>query len=58
MIAPRPSSDNTTPKPGFPMQPFWGIDPVLMSNNVSMAENTRNEHNHRPLIWFLFMYSG
>ena len=35
MIAPRPSSSDSTPKPGYPMSPFFGIDPVLLDNNVS-----------------------
>ena len=34
MITPRPSPDNSTPKPGFPMTPFFGIDPVLMDDYV------------------------
>lgn len=42
-ITPRPSSDHSKPKPGFPMSPFFGIEPVLYSkegdlmtgNNVS-----------------------
>ena len=34
MIAPRPSSTDSTPKPGFPMSPFFGINPVLIDNNV------------------------
>jgi acetyl-CoA synthetase len=33
MIAPRPSSDNSIPKPGYPMSPFFGIQPVLMSDD-------------------------
>ena len=34
MITPRPSSDDSTPKPGFPMTPFFSIEPVLMSDDV------------------------
>ena len=34
MITPRPSPDNSTPKPGFPMRPFFGIDPVLVDDKV------------------------
>ena len=34
MITPRPSPNNITPKPGFPMRPFFGIDPVLMNEEV------------------------
>ena len=30
MISPRPSPDNSTPKPGFPMRPFFGIDPAIV----------------------------
>ena len=33
-ITPRPSSDNTTPKAGYPMTPFYGVDPVLYSDEV------------------------
>ena len=36
MIAPRPSPDNSTPKPGFPMRPFFGIDPVLVDDKVAI----------------------
>ena len=36
MITPRPSPDNSTPKPGFPMRPFFGIDPVLVDDKVCM----------------------
>ncbi|CAI7997283.1 Acetyl-coenzyme A synthetase 2-like, mitochondrial [Geodia barretti] len=31
-IAPRPSPDDSTPKPGFPMRPFFGIQPVLVDD--------------------------
>ncbi len=34
MITPRPSPDNSTPKPAFPTRPFWGIDPVLVDEKV------------------------
>lgn len=34
MITPRPSPDDSTPKPGFPMRPFFGIDPVLVDDKV------------------------
>ena len=34
MIAPRPSADDRTPKPGFPMRPFFGVEPVLMDEKV------------------------
>ena len=33
-IAPRPSPDDSTPKPGFPMRPFFGIQPVLVDDQV------------------------
>ena len=33
-ITPRSSSDNTKPKAGFPMIPFFGVDPVLNSDEV------------------------
>ena len=33
-ITPRPSSENTKPKAGFPMTPFFGVDPVLYSDEV------------------------
>ena len=35
MITPRPSSGHTHPKPGFPMTPFLGVEPVLYSEQVS-----------------------
>ena len=34
-IAPRPSPDDHTPKPGYPMRPFFGIEPVLVDDQVS-----------------------
>lgn len=34
MITPRPSPDDSTPKPGFPTRPFFGIDPVLVDDKV------------------------
>ena len=33
-ITPRPSSDHTQPKAGYPMTPFFGVDPVLYSDEV------------------------
>ena len=35
LIAPRPAPNNSTPKPGFPMLPFFGIEPVLVDTEVS-----------------------
>lgn len=40
MIAPRPSSTHSTPKPGYPMSPFFGIDPLLVDDNVSVLKYT------------------
>ena len=34
MITPRPSPNDSTPKPGFPMTPFFGVEPVLISDDV------------------------
>ena len=34
MISPRPSPDNSTPKPGYPMLPFFGVEPVLLDDEV------------------------
>lgn len=34
MITPRPSTTDSTPKPGYPMTPFFGVEPVLMSDAV------------------------
>lgn len=34
MIMPRPSPDDSAPKPGFPTRPFWGIKPVLVNEKV------------------------
>ena len=36
-ITPRPASDHSKPKPGFPMSPFFGIEPVLYSKEVRCA---------------------
>ena len=36
MITPRPGPSNSIPKPGFPMIPFFGIEPVLMTEDVSL----------------------
>ena len=33
-ITPRPSSDDTKPKAGYPMTPFFGVDPVLYNDEV------------------------
>ena len=35
LLAPWPAQVNTKPKPGFPGKPFWGIEPVLLSEDVS-----------------------
>ena len=40
MITPRPSPDDFTPKPGFPMRPFFGIDPVLVDDKVTYNVST------------------
>ena len=40
MITPRPSSNSLVPKPGFPMIPFFGIDPVLLDDDVRSDPNT------------------
>ena len=40
MITPRPSPDDSTPKPGFPMRPFFGIDPVLVDDKVCMFKRS------------------
>ncbi len=31
MITPRPAPDDSAPKPGFPMRPFFGIKPELVN---------------------------
>ena len=36
MITPRPAPNNSIPKPGFPMIPFFGVEPVLMNDKVSI----------------------
>ena len=33
-IAPRPSADNSTPKPEFATRPFFGVEPVLLDSEV------------------------
>ena len=35
MITPRPSSGHTRSKPGFPMTPFLGVEPVLYNDQVN-----------------------
>ncbi len=35
VITPRPSLDDTPPKPSFPTRPFWGIQPELINPQVS-----------------------
>ena len=34
MLSPRPGPEGSVVKPGFPMRPFYGIEPVLMSDDV------------------------
>jgi len=34
MLASRPAPDHTTPKPGFVMRSFFGVDPVIVSDQV------------------------
>ena len=34
MITPRPAPDNSTPKPGFPTRPFFGIQPAIVDESV------------------------
>ncbi|CAB3991687.1 acetyl-coenzyme A synthetase 2-like, mitochondrial [Paramuricea clavata] len=39
-IAPRPSADNSTPKPEFATRPFFGVEPVLLdSEGVELHGN-------------------
>ena len=33
-IAPRPSADDSTPKPEFATRPFFGVEPVLLDSEV------------------------
>ena len=35
MLTPKPSGPRTRPKPGFPMLPFFGVDPAILDANVS-----------------------
>lgn len=37
VITPRPSPDDTPPKPSFPTRPFWGILPELINPAVSVG---------------------
>ena len=37
MITPRPSSDHTQPKAGYPMTPFFGVDPVMRCEYVTIV---------------------
>ena len=34
LIAPRPAPNDHTPKPGFPMRPFYGVQPLLVDEKV------------------------
>ena len=34
MLASRPAPDHTTPKPGFVMRSFFGVDPAILSHQV------------------------
>ena len=43
MITPRPSTTDTVPKPGYPMTPFFGIEPVLVDEHVSTAYSVQYE---------------
>ena len=69
MITPRPSPNDHTPKPGFPMRPFFGIEPVLVDEKVYMYTCTFVNfvnlyiHVHVPLhkkslsLKLLYMYT-
>ena len=37
LIAPRPAPNDHTPKPGFPMRPFYGVQPLLMDEKVQVV---------------------
>ena len=54
MIAPRPSPDDSPPKPGFPMRPFWGIQPELLSKKVVFSKSTSSLDNERANMVCLF----
>ncbi len=47
MITPRPSPNDATPKPGYPMRPFFGVDPVLLDDKVG-NHGYDNCHTHCP----------
>ena len=44
MITPRPSPPDHTPKPGFPMTPFFGIEPVLVDDKVCVENRANSVH--------------
>lgn len=52
MITPRPSPDDSPPKPSFPSRPFWGIQPVLISAKVS-SETFCGGEKLPPFAWEL-----
>ena len=59
MITPRPSPDDSTPKPGFPMRPFFGIDPVLVDDKVCMFKRrVLNNEVDLPYLFLLFYNLG
>ncbi|XP_064402705.1 acetyl-coenzyme A synthetase 2-like, mitochondrial [Halichondria panicea] len=46
MISPRPSPDDSTPKPGLPMTPFFGIEPALVSPETGRVLEGPNVSGH------------
>ena len=53
MITPRPSTNNLTPKPGFPMNPFFGIEPVLMTDTVRTDSHRSPSVSHCITLFIL-----
>ena len=45
MITPRPSSNIVPFKPGCPMTAFFGVEPVLMSNEGKVVKGNRVSGN-------------
>ncbi|KAL5463395.1 hypothetical protein EMCRGX_G032288 [Ephydatia muelleri] len=45
LIAPQPAPNNSTPKPGFPMLPFFGIEPVLVDTEGHELKGNKQHGN-------------
>jgi hypothetical protein len=48
-IAPRPSADNSMPKPEFATRPFFGVEPVLLDNEVCPFSRIPHASNNQSI---------